>query len=47
MAYTPVPGSIVTVWEGGELALAVVIGEEAVLFGGFVEATERLVRRGE
>jgi len=28
MAYTPVPGSIVTVWEGGELALAVVIGEE-------------------
>ena len=28
MAYTPVPGSVVTVWEGGELALAVVAGEE-------------------
>ena len=28
MAYTPVPGSVVTVWEGGELALAVVVGEE-------------------
>jgi exoribonuclease-2 len=28
VGYTPVPGSIVTVWEGGELALAVVAGEE-------------------
>ena len=28
MAFTPVPGSIVTIWEGGELALAVVAGEE-------------------